>query len=333
MDKRYQVFVSSTYTDLIDERRNVFQTLMEMDCIPSGMELFPAMDEEQFEFIKKIIDDCDYYVLILGGRYGTIDFDGISYTEKEYEYAVSKGIQVLAFIHDNPENLAVTKSELDSESRVRLDTFRERVCQNRLVKKWNKAEELPGIVALSLQKTIKIYPSIGWVRGDQVPSVELHKALHDIKKENDELRERLKVSGGIDSVIPENLAQGTDELDIEYTFELSLKGSSSKATINDSFTSTWDEVYLAIAPFLLEPQNDQRMHQILDAFCSSQITSEVKKEHGNDASIIGLKISSQAFNQIRIQFWGLGYIGRSTSGWKLTGRGEHQLVKLGAIRR
>lgn len=81
MDKRYQVFVSSTYADLQKERDKVFQTLMGMDCIPAGMELFPAMDEEQFEFIKKIIDDCDYYLLIVGGRYGSLTEQGISYTQ------------------------------------------------------------------------------------------------------------------------------------------------------------------------------------------------------------------------------------------------------------
>jgi hypothetical protein len=60
MDKRYQVFVSSTYADLKEERQRVIQALMEMDCIPAGMELFPAADQEQFEFIKRVIDDCDY---------------------------------------------------------------------------------------------------------------------------------------------------------------------------------------------------------------------------------------------------------------------------------
>lgn len=89
MDKRYQVFVSSTYSDLHEERSKVIQTLMEMDCIPAGMELFPAIDQEQFEFIKKVIDDCDYYLLIIGGRYGSLTNDGISFTEKEYDYAVS----------------------------------------------------------------------------------------------------------------------------------------------------------------------------------------------------------------------------------------------------
>ena len=90
MDTRYQVFVSSTFADLEEERKNVIQTLMEMNCIPAGMEFFPAIDEEQFEFIKRVIDDSDYYIVIIGGKYGSLTTEGISYTEKEYDYAVKK---------------------------------------------------------------------------------------------------------------------------------------------------------------------------------------------------------------------------------------------------
>lgn len=43
---KYQVFVSSTYRGLEDERRLVMQALLEMECIPSGMELFPAGGHE-----------------------------------------------------------------------------------------------------------------------------------------------------------------------------------------------------------------------------------------------------------------------------------------------
>ena len=99
MNKRYQVFVSSTYADLQQERRKVIQTLMEMDCIPAGMELFPAADDEQWEFIKRVIDDCDYYVLIIGGRYGSLTSEGISYTEKEHNYAMSIGLKVLTILY------------------------------------------------------------------------------------------------------------------------------------------------------------------------------------------------------------------------------------------
>lgn len=113
MKKRYQVFISSTFTDLREERVRVMETVMQLDCFPAGMELFPAFDEEQLEFIKKIIDDCDYYVLIIGARYGSEDVDGISYTEKEFDYAVSKKIPVIALIHGDPNNLPQARADLD----------------------------------------------------------------------------------------------------------------------------------------------------------------------------------------------------------------------------
>lgn len=80
--KRFQVFVSSTYRDLADERSAIFDTLMKLDCIPAGMKSFPAFDEEQLEYIKRIIDDSDYYVLVIAGRYGSLTEDGLSFTEK-----------------------------------------------------------------------------------------------------------------------------------------------------------------------------------------------------------------------------------------------------------
>ena len=95
MTIKYQVFLSSTYTDLIEERRAVLDILLKADCIPAGMENFVAQDEEQFNVIKKVIDLCDYYVLIIGKRYGSINPNtGKSYTEMEYDYAISKKIPV-----------------------------------------------------------------------------------------------------------------------------------------------------------------------------------------------------------------------------------------------
>lgn len=53
MEKKYQVFLSSTYSDLKDERKKVLDILLMADCIPAGMEAFVAADMEQFEVIKK----------------------------------------------------------------------------------------------------------------------------------------------------------------------------------------------------------------------------------------------------------------------------------------
>ena len=97
MDHRFQVFISSTFAD----RQRVMQVIMEMDCIPAGMELFPAMDDDQLAFIKGVIDDCDYYVILIGGRYGSVNEQGVSYTEAEYDYAVAKVLKVVALLQPN----------------------------------------------------------------------------------------------------------------------------------------------------------------------------------------------------------------------------------------
>ena len=100
MNKKYSVFISSTFLDLESERETIRKLVIDMGYIPLGMESFPATNEEQFGYIQKVIDNSDYYILVIGGRYGSITEDGISYTEKEYDYALSKEKVVLAFVHE-----------------------------------------------------------------------------------------------------------------------------------------------------------------------------------------------------------------------------------------
>lgn len=211
MEKRYQVFVSSTYADLQDERKKVIQTLLELDCIPAGMELFPATDEDQFEFIKRIIDDCDYYLLIIGGRYGSVTAENISYTELEYEYALERGLKVIALLHEKPEMIPSGKSEQNPDLRVRLQDFRDKVATGRLVKFWLSKEELPGIVALSLSKTIKMFPAVGWVRADKVSSEELLIEINDLRKQNALMKEKL-------AEIEPSIFTGSEEKDFSYIY-------------------------------------------------------------------------------------------------------------------
>jgi len=127
MEKVYQIFVSSTFADLVEERQKVSNTLAKAGFIPSGMELFPATDGRQLEFIKRTIDRCDYYVIVIGGLYGSLADSNVSYTEKEYDYALERGIPVLAFLHKEPNKIEVGKTDQDLEQKARLEAFRARL--------------------------------------------------------------------------------------------------------------------------------------------------------------------------------------------------------------
>lgn len=165
MDKRYQVFVSSTFTDLIEERQNVIEALIKLRCLPAGMEFFPGSGSDKWEYIKKVIDDCDYYLLIIGGRYGSTDSAGISYTEKEYDYAIEKGLEPIVFIHDTPNKIPLEKSELDPYLRERLQTFCKKA-KTGLVNFWNKPEDLIGLTAINVGHIIRERPAIGWIKSN-----------------------------------------------------------------------------------------------------------------------------------------------------------------------
>lgn len=166
-EKKYQIFISSTYEDLKEERAVVSQTLLDLGCIPVGMEQFPASNMNQMDYIRKLLDTCDYYILILGGRYGSIDVaDGIGFTEKEYDYAVANNIPVMSFIVDNLESLPSEKSETTDVGRGALKRFRNKVSSGRLIKHYSSKEELGRVVAISMYRCMQDYPAVGWVRAD-----------------------------------------------------------------------------------------------------------------------------------------------------------------------
>lgn len=170
--KKYQVFVSSTYSDLKEERAAVMQCLLEMNCIPVGMEQFPASNMNQMDYIRMMLDDCDYYVLVLGGRYGSLDTDGTGFTEKEYDYAIKHGIPVMSFVVDDIGKLPSAKCEITDVGRNKLKDFRTKVCSGKLVKFYSDIGSLKAAVAVSLNRCIQDFPAIGWIRGNTSSPVE-----------------------------------------------------------------------------------------------------------------------------------------------------------------
>ena len=165
--RRFEVFVSLYLTgDLREARQRVTMTLLECDAFPTGMEIFPATDDDAWTLIRRIIDGCDYYLLVIAGKYGSVnETSSLSYTEMEYDYAVSAGKPVMAFLHSNLGGLKSDLCETTEERRVKLDNFREKVQTAKHVKFWKSTDDLAGQVALTYNKFVRLYPATGWGQG------------------------------------------------------------------------------------------------------------------------------------------------------------------------
>ncbi len=182
MNKRYQVFVSSTYEDLKEERAKVIQALWELDCIPYGMEVFPATNTTSWEWIEKMIKESDYFILIVGGKNGSIEKNsGMSYTRKEYEYALFNQIPTISFIVKDEQNLPANKTERSVAGIRKLEEFKNIVKKNQC-RFYSSSDDLKAQVATSLQHLIKNYPREGWVRAHYVSNTEVNGSKNKMKK-------------------------------------------------------------------------------------------------------------------------------------------------------
>lgn len=202
MEKKYQIFVSSTYKDLVDERMAAVNCLLDMNFIPVGMEQFPSSPMKQWEYITKMIDMSDYYLLILAGKYGSIDeASGLGYTEKEYRYAKEKGIPTIAFLRKDLGKIPAEKSAANDAERDRVKKFRELVESDGLIDYYEDEKELKFAIANSVSKLAQDCPRTGWIRADQIESsIEKDKYLNEIK----ELLEKLQsnIAQQVEEMIP-----------------------------------------------------------------------------------------------------------------------------------
>ncbi len=166
--KKYQVFISSTYEDLKEERKEIIQALLEMDCIPTGMEMFQASDNSQWELIKSVIESCDYYIVIIAGRYESVHpITQKSYTQMEYEYASKIGIPIIAFLYENLDMLPNNKVENNKKNKRKLQQFIE-LTKNKMVRFWSDKHDLASVVSRSMYKMFQTHPRRGWVRNDSI---------------------------------------------------------------------------------------------------------------------------------------------------------------------
>lgn len=185
-NKKYQIFVSSTYEDLKEERKSIIENISKMGHLPVGMELFVASTDEQFEYIKKVIDNCDYYILIVGGRYGSVSPNtGISYTEMEYDYAIKKEVPILVFPYFNIEQLSEEKKDSDL---TKIKNFCQKVSSNRMCDLWDNKDKLLSNVIIALNKIFSEQPQRGWIRPDEFDNTKLLNELNDLRKENEFLK-------------------------------------------------------------------------------------------------------------------------------------------------
>lgn len=295
MKKKLQIFISSTYTDLQEERQAAVEAVLGSNNIPAGMELFKAGNNSQWETIKKWINDSDIYMLILGGRYGTIEtLSKKSYTQLEYEYAVSQGIPVFAtilsdsFLEEKKRKTNKLEDIIECYNKSLYDDFKKTVMQ-KMVKIVSDCKDIKLSVYESIAELKEENDFEGWIRGGEEKKYkELFDQNANLIKENNELKLKLdsKLEVKIDPIIEVEFWNKKIDLNISGSNE--FMGHLYKTQIN----ITTRQIFNIIAPIIVVPQK----------------TSEAKSDFEENLKEIYMKskytlnIENNQFQKIKVMF-------------------------------
>ena len=308
-DKKYQIFVSSTYKDLKNERKRVIEQILNTGHLPVGMELFVASDDEQFEYIKRIINNCDYYVLILGGCYGSVSKNtGISYTEMEYNYALEKNIPILIFPYENIKKLPKSKRD---EDLTNIQNFINKVSENRLHKTWKNKDDLCLKVINSLHNAFDEKPQRGWIRPDEYDNSKLLNEINELRKHNLELEKTV-------SEYKKQLAPKVANIaDMNEMFEFHYKYSTKNTTGYSSIKVTWNDIFSYVAPNLISP--------LFADFFKNEFDLNFIKKHSS-YNYINIYINEDDVNTVKIQLYSYGLINIYTA--QSINKGLNEYIKI-----
>lgn len=199
MNRKFQIFVSSTYTDLIEERQAAVSAILTAGHIPAGMELFKPGDQAQLDIIKRWIDESDIYLLILGGRYGTIaPGNDHAYTELEYDYALQTNKPLFSVVIDdgflNEKVKGVGASILELENPEKYKAFRSKVV-GYPVEFFRDIKDIQIAIYKTLPTLISDRDLKGWVSGREIPdSTFLIEQVSRLTKENEDLRSQITLA-------------------------------------------------------------------------------------------------------------------------------------------
>lgn len=350
-DRRYQVFVSSTFDDLQEERQKVLQAVLEMKAFPAGMELFPSANDEQWAFIQREIESSDYYIVITAGKYGSLAEDDRSFTEKEYEYALSLKKYVMSFLRRDLPGLEGRQLEQEPDRRQKLAAFHEKVKRSKLVKFYDSPEELKSLVMQALVHAFRFQPEEGWVRAKNARRLEDLEDVTRLQKRVMELEaENAKLSA--DPTAP--FAQGDDTA--TWTLGLvamrpppnpqgnPLAAPEASPAGDFAFRTSWNDLLAGIF-FEAEPQvYSWIVQQRVAGLIIFQIAGSFPEAKGwlaiaarDPEAAVASEDLRRLIVDIQRQFLGLGLIDviktEKVTAWQLTQKGRLQLLAVSGLRR
>ncbi len=348
IDKRYHVFISTTGADMQPERSVLAQTLASLGFFSWGLETRTPLTTA---FARRQIDDCDYFVLLLGSRYGDLSASGVSYVHLEYIYAITKQKPVLVIMHESPDSRSPEVQEQTKEGQRKFEDFRRQLQRERdMVVTFREPRELEVILRHAMPQLTQRYPSLGWVRPNDAPMQALQLENEKLKQKNaqlmasgrgrssasstsslDDISATMGESGALD--VP--VVRGDELMSFDYRVHAYQDGNFRE--LRPRRQMTWNELLVAIGPGFRPPAPEENFARLLNEYLNISALKDVQETMPRAHATARCQINVRALHAIKVQFknnqW-IAPVGRDSRHhilWGLSALGEERLNALMAV--
>lgn len=294
LDKRYQVFISTSGAEMQPERIILSQTLVGMGFFSWGLEQRTPLNTA---FARRQIDDCDYVVILLGSQYGEQSVSGVGYMHLEYIYAVTKQKPIIVFMHEDPASRDPSLHDAKPELQEKFKEFRQLLQQEAdQVFCYRTLRDLEMAVRLNMPQMLERYPVSGWVRPQNT------QALHD---EIDQLKAKvaqLERDGGtreVDPFLSLPKVSMHEVFSFEYRMHAYQDGNFKELKVQKRLT--WAQLLAILGSTFINPTPEEFFSKRMNEYLNETGLEDARAEMPRAHAVARAQINIRALHSLKLQ--------------------------------
>ncbi|QKW81905.1 DUF4062 domain-containing protein [Acinetobacter sp. FDAARGOS_724] len=294
LDKRYQVFISTSGAEMQPERIILSQTLVGMGFFSWGLEQRTPLNTA---FARRQIDDCDYVMILLGSQYGEQSVSGVGYMHLEYIYAVTKQKPIIVFMHEDPASRDPSLHDTKPELQEKFKEFRQLLQQEAdQVFCYRTLRDLEMAVRLNMPQMLERYPVSGWVRPQNT------QALHD---EIDQLKAKvaqLERDGGtreVDPFLSLPKVSMHEVFSFEYRMHAYQDGNFKELKVEKRLT--WAQLLAILGSTFINPTPEEFFSKRMNEYLNETGLADARAEMPRAHAVARAQINIRALHSLKLQ--------------------------------
>ncbi|KAA8733225.1 DUF4062 domain-containing protein [Acinetobacter qingfengensis] len=295
-NKRYYVYLSSFFDDVKVERLKLENCLLNLDTFPWG--LHERRSSLNTALVRRQIDDSDYVIVLLGGKYGDLSASGLSYLHLDFLYALNKQKIMISLVDMFPDKRSNQEQDQHPELIKKLDHFRQLLKKDsQYYYEFKSTLDLESSMRRIFAQVVQTHPASGWIKlneheaQDQASHINTSKFITTAVKK---LPERHTVLDTLETKV-----SGDENVIVRYHAHAYQDGNLQD--IRPQRHLGWFQILQILSTHFQTPALENNFARALNQYLESTALSDARQIFPRAHAVARTQIDEQCLQEIKLQ--------------------------------